>query len=337
MYIEQMLKESKARGVKAAIFLGDLGPHSNNLQLNQTIPESQRREVYYNMKTFLYNMSKQYFKRFNEIMPIFMNIGNHDTLVNYETPDVQGDYLQNDFLQFLQKVYLEGSDSLAMGRYDKDKYSQAYSVEDNRSLFTEIGCYAVKDIFQTDEDTNGYISLISLNSMLYSKKTRDKNLNKAELGLRWLEEVLKSAPLNEKFILTQHYFPDTHYETPEKLQWKDEYRLEFERILKEYSDKILLSLSGHLHSFNMPKPLVVIDDEHPTVHFTMGAFSPILNEPVYYFVKFTTEDKKVCFNDILINQITLKELITVETSIKQTSRRDLADPEDEHIICKSTD
>ena len=63
-------------------------------------------------------------------------------MINYESPNVQTDALTRDYFEFLSDLYLDGNDSMAMGRYDHEI-----------SLYEEIGSYVVRDIFQINSGT----------------------------------------------------------------------------------------------------------------------------------------------------------------------------------------
>ena len=68
-------------------------------------------------------------------IPVYMSIGNYDGLINYDPLVVQDYYQSSTYPSFLKGVYLDGSSSLAMGKYDID-----------RSSYDTIGWYVVKDI-----------------------------------------------------------------------------------------------------------------------------------------------------------------------------------------------
>lgn len=55
MYLEQMKLEIANKNVKAVVFLGDLAPHTSTGKMDQKLSDSDKREVYYHLKSLIYN------------------------------------------------------------------------------------------------------------------------------------------------------------------------------------------------------------------------------------------------------------------------------------------
>ena len=101
MYFEQMKDEVKAKNVTAVIFLGDLIAHQENLSPSLDLTKSDILELLYHLKLLLHNLCNKYFSQVYNTdgvrVPVYMNIGNHDTLVNHEAPNVQSDSHTRDY------------------------------------------------------------------------------------------------------------------------------------------------------------------------------------------------------------------------------------------------
>lgn len=318
--MDQMQREVVKRNAKAVVFLGDLAPHKTNIHIGDPVSDIEVKEIYYQLKAALYNLSKKYFKEFRnekgERIPVYMGLGNHDTLYNKETPNVQNDKTQYDYLTFLKEIYLDGPKSLAMGNYDKE-----------RSLYENIASYVVKDIFNVQKTDSEYISLIYFNTLFYLREGNpEKFVREAKYGLKWFEELLKNSPPSEKFILTQHAYGGITIDSHLNFEWVEEYQIEFQRIIEQYGDKIIISLAGHLHLFKMNLPTYYSNKDHESIlHLNLGSFSPVIsNNPAYYFLKLSTGEAKASFVDLLIQEIDLSELITKEKSLLNVILTDLA-------------
>mmetsp|Transcript_793 Transcript_793/g.661 ORF Transcript_793/g.661 Transcript_793/m.661 type:complete len:397 (+) Transcript_793:248-1438(+) len=308
MYLKQMMRETMKRDLKAVIFLGDMGPHFTNIDARTGASEEEELVLYRHMKDFFYNLAKKYFSKFKnkdgDRIPMYMNFGNHDALWNYQQPNTKTG-LESDYYNFLNNLYMEGDQSLAMGKYDKD-----------RSLYKEIGSYVATDILNF-KGQGDYISILSLNSLYFALNNKNTDYASAEFILRWVEDVLKNSPKEEKFILTMHIFPGTSEETWTTKAWREEFQVEFKRILEKYTDKFIVSIAGHLHTFRMMLPLYSKNEQNKQlIHFNLGAFSPIFsNNMLYYIFKFSNNNGKVTLNDILAEEIDLHGLITTERSL----------------------
>lgn len=84
-------------------------------------------------------MSKKFFTDFYDAngdrIPVYFGLGNHDTPYYFQPPITTSE-MTRDYFDYLSNLYLDGKDSLAMGKYDK-----------SRSMYKQIGSYVVKDIF----------------------------------------------------------------------------------------------------------------------------------------------------------------------------------------------
>jgi hypothetical protein len=304
-----MVREAEKRGVKAVLFLGDLNPHATNIEINEEISEQDRKEIFVHLKNFIYNTATSLFSRFKDKngqpIPLYMGIGNHDTLVNHESVHSQNEVEESNYYYFLRQNFLEGEGSLARGQYDKD-----------RTLYDEIGCYVVKDIFKSAGTAEEYLSLINLNSLIFLYRSNSVFKNEAKLALRWLEEVLKTSDINEKFILTQHAHSGKNIGVKSEPVWKAEYEAEYQRIVGRYSHKIVLSLSGHEHTFAAKLPLLFHQNMQDSIlHFNLCSFSQVShNNPVYYIIKFFKE-QSVGLADIVAQEVDLSEMKTIEHSL----------------------
>mmetsp|Transcript_26989 Transcript_26989/g.26909 ORF Transcript_26989/g.26909 Transcript_26989/m.26909 type:complete len:347 (+) Transcript_26989:306-1346(+) len=308
MLIHQMIREAKKRDVSAVLFLGDMTPHLTTLHTNMDVSSTDKLECYRNLKRFLHDVTAKYLRNFKnrsgQRVPVYMNFGNHDVLINYETPDSQS-FIENGFYEFIDDLYLRSENGLSMGKFDKD-----------RSLFESIGCYIAKDILNISKDSKEYLSLMSLNSLYFSAKGETSKSNEAEFVFRWIEDVLSNSPHKEKFIITFHIPAGVIVHHSATFEWKDECNERLKGIFQKYSDKIVMTLSGHLHYFKSNLPLYFSDKtKEQVLSFNFGAMSPVLkNNPLYYFVKFGYEANKVTLNDILVEEFDLHELMTRERS-----------------------
>ena len=126
-----MMREAKKRNVSAVIFLGDMSPHLATLHSNSKDTKEEKLECYRNLKRFLHDMTVKYLRNFrnedDQRIPVYMNFGNHDVLVNYQSPNHQSS-IENGFYEFIEDLYVQSENSLSVGRYDEE-----------RSLFDSVG------------------------------------------------------------------------------------------------------------------------------------------------------------------------------------------------------
>jgi len=184
-----------------------------------------------------------------------------------------------------------------------------------RSLFNEIGSYVVNDILEIGDETKEYLSLISLNSLFFMNAGRNIFQSESKLSLRWLEEVLKTSEINEKFILSQHTSPAVNIGKDVIETWRPEVEKEYERIIARYSHKIILSIGGHHHTFQARLPLFYHQNKIDSfLHINLCSLSPVVyNNPTYYYMRFKVEEY-ISFIDLLVQEVDLSGLITHERS-----------------------
>ena len=169
---------------------------------------------------------------------------------------------------------------------------------------------------------------------MFGKKSRNKYDNQAKTALKWLEYILKHANYNEKFILIQHVPPGIFvWQKDIEVEYKDSsdphpkhkfnkedlnYAQEIQRILSRYSNKIVISLSGHVHTFRLSLPLYYhLNSMDSVLHATLCAFSPVANNnPAYYAFRFSSSET-IDLKDIIQYEIDMTEFMTRKKSLTE--------------------
>lgn len=209
--------------------------------------------------------------------PILYTFGNNDSLtVNY------GPFYSKNAINEMHSPY---------------DIAKTYAGWKNGFLSTGTVCINNNTNYPciNDEDTNfgfysAYIAsglrLISVNSVLFSKKRRNVDAKDALKQLSWLEQQLNEAEKKDEAVLiTMHIPPGRNVYNHNKF-WKDENLEQFLQLVKDYKNVIIGILVSHTHNEEWKIIKDKKDHDLAGIYFTPGLSTSHGNAPsvkIFYY------------------------------------------------------
>ena len=227
---------SEAAGTPFVIFTGDILTHgfdSKFYALYGSEDETAMRAFLYKTVAFFAAQVRGYCGD----VPIMPTLGNNDSYEGDYQIEPGGDFL-NDTSNLFYSILL-------MNNADPDVFSSTWKAG---------GYYVTNSIAP-------YLSIISLNTILFSPHAASGNETATEEQLSWLEQqlaiarafgrrvwiLLHIAPGIDIFGTVSRYMDDAGHFSDAQMMWQDEYQERFLEALGEYSDIVDAIFAGHTH------------------------------------------------------------------------------------------
>jgi hypothetical protein len=96
-------------------------------------------------------------------------------------------------------------------------------------------------------DHSKYVSFLAINSLYWSVKNAKYESKVSHEQLDWLEEQLRDAEHDKKFIINMHVFPGMYHPGERQQFWLDEFNNRFDDIMREQGDKVIMVNGAHTH------------------------------------------------------------------------------------------
>ena len=223
---------------------------------------------------FMAVMIKDYFPD----TPVYFAIGNNDT--NTEDYDIE-----------------PGGEFLTMSN---ETLVGLISNPDNEVLLDED--FPVGGYYSVPLEAIENHRLVVLNTLLFSQRYSfegDPSENPADKELEWLDYTLYKSRLKAEKVWFLYHIPagiDSYAaaEHPDRSPyfWREEYMMEFNRIMCGYSDVIEATFTGHTH---MDEFHLFYDDETPVAYsHQIPSISPLFgNNPAYQIFEYSLSQSYV--------------------------------------------
>jgi len=226
-------------------------------------------------------ISQNFAQYINPLFPdsiVIPAIGNNDVKFHYEFPTTEEDI--EDYYGFLYNLWWE----------QLEANSQYKGKKDIKKTLMNGGYFVYHH--------SDVLSFMAVNSLYFSVKNEKFPSKVSNEQLDWIEETLKNADKNRKFIINMHVFPGM-YNPGEKQQfWIDEFNNRFDNIMKKYGDKVLLLNGAHTHIADVRASWTEDEetgDRKPYyANFVSPSFSPFyLNNPGFTIFDIDDEENKI--------------------------------------------
>ena len=163
-------------------------------------------------------------------VPIYSTIGNND---------LPEDYLQPiNSSQFYESFWMRISPLLNATAESLEKHKAA-------ETFSSGGYYTIEHSVQ--------LQIVSINSVSFSVRS-NVEISSGLQQLQWLSQVLSDAKIHKKVVvIIGHVCPSlslfqiSRHKPNRTMLWKEEFTLEYNRIVSQYTDVIKFSLFSHQH------------------------------------------------------------------------------------------
>lgn len=122
---------------------------------------------------------------------------------------------------------------------------------------SQLSVEQLQQIYKTFEvggfyrvDLNDKVSVLSINTLYYdSERTRLDSTGSGVEQMFWLEDQLKTADKNRKFIIIQHVYGGARYNNhPMWFSYPNQMYFE---LLEKFKDKVIMEVGGHDHFTSM--------------------------------------------------------------------------------------
>lgn len=167
------------------------------------------------------------------IGPLFPNsvilpaIGNNDAKWHYQFPLTQDE--SDEYYGFLYDLW-----------FNQMPTNNNYTKKDEiKETFIKGGYFT----YEYSED----LTFMVINSLYFSVKNAQYNSTVSLEQLDWIENTLKNAPTNKKFILNMHVFPGMYNPGERQQFWVDSFNNRFDDIMRQYGGKVILLNGAHTH------------------------------------------------------------------------------------------